>query len=50
LAQAGSATLTRAATTLLADPRTRAAAQRIRDFYAQTDGADVAADAICSLI
>jgi UDP:flavonoid glycosyltransferase YjiC (YdhE family) len=50
LAQAGSPTLTSAAATLLADPGARAAAQRIRDLYAKTDGADLAADAICSLI
>jgi UDP:flavonoid glycosyltransferase YjiC (YdhE family) len=50
LALAGSATLTSTAATLLADPAARAAAQRIRDLYAKTDGADLAAEAICTLL
>jgi UDP:flavonoid glycosyltransferase YjiC (YdhE family) len=48
--QAGGPTLTTAARELLDNPAARAAAQRIRDLYAKTDGADLAAEAICSLL
>jgi UDP:flavonoid glycosyltransferase YjiC (YdhE family) len=50
LAQAGSPALTAIATKLLTDPTARAAAQRIRELYAKTAGADLAAEAICTLL
>jgi UDP:flavonoid glycosyltransferase YjiC (YdhE family) len=50
LPQAGGPALTRVARQLLADPAARAAARRIRDLYAKTDGADLAAQAICGLL
>ncbi|NUT33133.1 MAG: hypothetical protein HOV79_08675 [Hamadaea sp.] len=50
LAQAGGPVLTRTARELLADPRARAAAARMREVFAQVDGAAGAAEAICELL
>lgn len=50
LAQAGGPVLTETARRLLADDETRAAARRMRDVFAQVDGAAGAAEAICDLL